>query len=163
MKFLTTSAAIVIVMASVQTTFAIAPFKTAFKEKYAAKHKSKEFQAAVKKASCNLCHVSKQKKPIQNEYGKLLNKLIPGDANARIKAAYKEGGSAAKKKETEVVLAQLAKAFDKAFETKSDGGKGPKYGELIKEGKLPVDMKKAVADFKAEQKKKATSTESAAE
>lgn len=154
MKYLTALIAIVIAVASTQSASALPPFKKAFAEKYAAKHKSKEFQAAVKKASCNACHVKGAKKDVQNEYGKVLNKLIEGDAKDRISAAGKKGAEE-KKKESEKVMAELEKAFGKSFEMKSAAGKGPKYGELIKEGKLPVDLAKAEAAYKAEQKKKA--------
>ncbi len=154
MKYLTALIAVVIAVAITQSASALPPFKKAFAEKYAAKHKNKEFQAAVKKASCNACHVKGAKKDVQNEYGKLLNKLIEGDAKDRIAAAGKKGADE-KKKESEKVMAELDKAFAKSAEMKSAGGKGPKYGELMKEGKLPVDLEKAVAAWKAEQKKKA--------
>ena len=55
-------------------TLAIAPdamalteFKTEFKKKFADKHKSKDFQLAVRKASCNVCHIAKAKKHDQTE------------------------------------------------------------------------------------------------
>ena len=50
-----------------QDTMALPQFKKAFAEKYAAKHKSKEFQTAAKKASCNVCHVKGPKKTVQND------------------------------------------------------------------------------------------------
>ena len=93
------------------------------------------------------------KKNVQNEYGKLLNKLIEGDADKIIKDAKKEGKEAGDKAKADI-LAALEKAFDKAAKEKSEKGKGPTYGELIKAGKLPVDVAKAQADYKAEQAKR---------
>lgn len=136
-----------------QEAHALPDFKKAFANKYAAKHESKDFQAAVKKASCNACHVKGAKKNVQNEYGKLLNKLIEGDADKIIKDAKKEGKEAGDKAKADI-LAALEKAFDKAAKEKSEKGKGPTYGELIKAGKLPVDVAKAQADYKAEQAKR---------
>lgn len=139
-----------------QEAQALPDFKKAFASKYADKHESKDFQAAVKKASCNACHVKGAKKNVQNEYGKLLNKLIEGDAENIIKEAKKEGKEAEEKAKAEI-MAALEKAFDKAANEKSEKGKGPTFGELIKAGKLPVDVDKAQADYKAEQAKKTES------
>ena len=161
MKYLIAVIAVVVAVSSTQSAHALPPFKKAFSEKYASKHKSKEFQSAVKKASCNVCHVKGAKKNVQNEYGKLLNKLIPGDAKKRETEAKAKGGDAEKKKEQAKILLELSKAFDKTFDLKSESGKGPKFGELIKEGKLPVDLKKATDAYKAE-KKKAEAAKSAA-
>ena len=138
---------------------AMPQFKKAFTKKFVEKHKSKEFQSMAKKASCNVCHVKGPKKDVQNEYGKLLNKLIEGDANKRYKDAKKTGPSEGKA-ELEKILSELDKAFDKAGEMKSEAGKGPKFGEIIKAGKLPVDPAKAVAKYK-EEKAKAAALESA--
>lgn len=142
---------------------ALPQFKKPFSEKYAKNHKSKEFQQAVKKASCNACHVKGVDKKIQNEYGKVLNKLIEGNAKKYLadeKAKGKEQETASKKK----ILELLDKAFDKAAETKSNGGKGPKYADLMKEGKLPVDpakvdVAKAKAELKAMKEKAAKSAD----
>lgn len=138
-----------------QDALALPEFKKAFLDKYVKPHKSKELQTMAKKAGCNICHIKGSKdKHDQNEYGKLLNKLIEGDAKKRKTEAKNEGGLEAQKKEREKILAELEKAFAKVGETKSEGGKGPKFAELIKAGKLPVDPAKATAIFKAEQAKK---------
>ena len=131
---------------------AISQFKTPFKKKYAEKHKSEGFQKAVQKASCNACHVKKAPKKVRNEYGELLAKLIPGDANKRYKDAKKKSPEDGKK-EMEKILLELDKAFEKAAETKTEKGKGPKYGEIIKSGKLPVDIDKAAAEYQAKKAK----------
>lgn len=148
MKNLIGIVVLVAVVAGSPNAFALSKFKGAFYDKYAAKHDSKEFQSAVKKASCKACHVGgKKKRTMLNAYAKQLEKLIEGDANSRIKAAKKEGGTPASKAETEKVLAELDKAFAKVADMKSPSG--PKFGELLKEGKLPVDPKEAEAAYKA--------------
>ena len=139
--------------AAATAVYAISPFKTAFKKKYIDTHKDKDFQSAAKKAGCNVCHVKgATSKKVQNDYGKLLNKLIEGDANKRIKDAKKKSSSEGAA-ETKKVLAELEKAFEAVAKTKSESGKGPTYGELIKSGKLPVDLKKATAKYKEEKAK----------
>ena len=142
-------------------TLAVAPdamalteFKTEFKKKFADTHKSKDFQLAVRKASCNVCHIAKAKKTVQNDFGKLLNKMIEGSAKERKAKAKEEGGKEGQDKEKAKLLEELNKAFDKIVKQKSEDGKGPTYGDLIKEGKLPVDPVKAAAKYKAEQAKK---------
>jgi cytochrome c553 len=143
-----------------QDALALTQFKKPFAEKYAKNHKSKEFQDAVKKATCNACHVKGVNKKIRNEYGKVLSKLIEGNAKeylAAEKAKGKKEEVASKKK----ILELFDKALDKAAEMKSAGGKGPKYGDLLKEGKLPVDLakvdiakaKKEYAELKAKEAK----------
>jgi len=136
---------------------ALPEFKGAFKAKYADSHKSKDFQSAVKKAGCNVCHVkgSKIKKEVQNEYGKLLNKMIEGDAKERKSAAKAKDGLPGQNAEKAKILAELDAAFKKLETTKSAGGKGPTYGELINAGKLPVDIEQASKQYLAEVKKAA--------
>ena len=114
---------------------AIAPFKKAFQQKYVDPSENEAFKETFKKASCNSCHVKGEKKTVRNSYGEELSKLIEGDANARIKAAGKEGGSAGRKAETEKVLKELDKAFDEVAKKKTEGGQT--YGEMFKNGELP--------------------------
>ncbi|MDG2385260.1 MAG: hypothetical protein P8N76_26560 [Pirellulaceae bacterium] len=114
---------------------AIAPFKKAFQKKYVTPSDNESFKDSFKKASCNTCHVKGEKKTVRNSYGDELAKLIDGDANARIKAAGKEGGSAARKSETEKVLQELDKAFDEVAKKKSKSGEA--YGDHLKKGELP--------------------------
>lgn len=140
-------------------TLALAPFKKAFQAKYLDDHKDAKFQSLAKKTGCNVCHVKGAKsKSVNNDYGKILKKLIEGDAKDRLKEA-KAKGPAESKAETEKVLQELDAAFEKAANEKSDDGKGPTYGELIKNGKLPVDPEVAAAKYAEEQKKKGTETE----
>ena len=146
---------IVAVGFSTQTSLALPEFKKAFTEKYAAKHKSKVFQAAVKKGSCNVCHVKGAKKNVHNEFGKLLANLIEGSAKERKKKAKAEGGTAGQAKEKVKLLEELDKALTKVEKEKSEGGKGPEFGKLIESGKLPVDVKKAAAKYKREKARQA--------
>ena len=110
---------------------ALAPFKKAFSKRYAAEPDNDAFKSAVKKLGCNLCHIKGEKKDKRNAYGQELAKLIEGNAKERIKKA-----GAGKKAETERVLEELSKAFDKVEKIKAKSG--GTYGDLLKEGKLPV-------------------------
>ena len=115
---------------------AIAPFKKAFQEKYVDKSDNEEFKEKFKKASCNTCHVKGEKKEVRNAYGEELSKLIEGDANARIKEAGKAGDEA-RTAETEKALKELQKAFEEV--AKMESKSKVKYGDLLKQGKLPVE------------------------
>ena len=114
---------------------ALAPFKKVWKTKYIDTHKDEKFQAVAKKAGCNVCHINdkKVKKHFQNEYGQMIAKLIEGDAKKRYKI----------KEEKAKVMKELEAALEKVAKAKSKGGKGPTFGELIKAGKLPVDLEAA--------------------
>ena len=116
---------------------ALAPFKKAFQEKYVDGSDNEALKEAFKKASCNTCHLKGKKKEERNPYGEELAKLIEGDANARIKAAGKNGQDA-RKAETEKILAELDKAFDEV--AKKEAPEGGTFGERIAAGKLPVDQ-----------------------
>lgn len=145
------------IVASVCTEDALAlpQFKKAFETKYVKTHKnSKEYQSVVRKAGCYVCHIKggPKDKSVQNEYGTLLNKLIEGNAKKRMAEAKDKGGDEARKKELETIMEELEKAFAKAADTKSDEGKGPTFGELIKEAQLPVDVEKATEKYKADLK-----------
>ena len=167
MKYLTIIIALTVTFASTQEASALSEFKKAFEKKYAGEiSKNKDLKSAVKKAGCYLCHVKKPSgfqgkvgKDAQNEYGMLLNKLVKGSAKERKAKAKDED----KKKVKAEVLAEFTKALDKVAEAKSGGGKGPKFGAMIKEGKIPVDVKQASARYlESLKKKKATEEEAAA-
>ncbi|MFO0912450.1 MAG: hypothetical protein U0795_05815 [Pirellulales bacterium] len=116
------------------TAQALPPFKNAFEQKYVKDSTNADWQALVKKEGCNICHVKGEKeKNKQNAYGKELNKLIEGDAQARLKEAKANGTD---KEETEKLLKELDAAFKKVEEMKSPTGET--FGELLKAGKLPV-------------------------
>ncbi len=85
--------------------------------------KDKAFAAAVEKAKCNICHQGKVKKN-RNDYGKALASLIEKtDADDK-----------------EKILAALKKVEAKHVDPKDE--KSPTFGERIKAGKLPVELKK---------------------
>lgn len=139
---------------------ALAEFKKAFAEKYAKKHESKDFQTAVKKASCNACHVKGEKKyskddegnktAILNEYGKMLDKLVQDPAKR--KTAAKAAGPDAVSKTKAEILKEFEMAMEKVAKEKSEGGKGPEFGKIIESGSLPVTVEKAVEAYKAAKK-----------
>lgn len=129
--------ALYLVLGVARTSQALPEFKKAFDQRYCEEQDA--LKALAKKANCNICHVPKKPKTERNAYGDALANLIEGDANKRIKEARKTGGDEGKKKETQLVLEELEKAFEKAEEEKSE--EGPTFGELLKEGKLPVTAK----------------------
>ena len=173
MKYLTIIIALTVTFASTQEASALSEFKTAFKKKYAAEiKKGKELSSLAK--GCFVCHVKKPKgftgkmgKEAQNEYGMLLNKLVKGsakkrkaEAKAKDKADGTPGKQAAKVKAQ--LIAEFNKAMDEVAKVKSNGGKGPTFGAMIKEGKPPVDIDKAGAHYLESLKKKKTTAEDAA-
>lgn len=114
---------------------AIAPFKKAFQQKYVDTTDNDEFKQDFKKSSCNACHVKGEKKTVRNAYGDELAKILEGNANERIKAAGKEGGSDGRKAETEKVLKELDVAFGKVEKAKASSGQT--YGEMLENGEIP--------------------------
>ena len=114
---------------------AIAPFKKAFQQKYVDTTDNDGFKQAYKKTSCNACHVKGEKKTVRNAYGDELAKIIEGNANERIRAAGKEGGSDGRKAETEKVLKELDVVFGKVEKVKAPSGQT--YGEMLKNDELP--------------------------
>ena len=123
---------------TVQPAVALPPFKNAFLKKYTDKEKAPEFTKVARKAGCNACHVKGEKdKHVKNEYGAALDKLIEGDASKRIKEA-SEKGADEKKQVTEAILAELETAFEKAAEMKNKDG--VKFGDMLKENKLPTPV-----------------------
>ena len=148
---------LVTVTFNAQNALALTQFRKAFAAKYANDHKSDEFKVAVKKATCNVCHVKGAKKTFHNEFGESLKKLIEGDVADRRKKAKAEGGLTAYKAELVKILAELEVAFQKTEEVKSHTGQT--FGERIKEGQLPVDLVWAQEQYK---KKKAEEEKEAA-
>ncbi len=124
-------------LATADPAAAITPFGKAFEEKYAAAHPEPAFHTAYKKTRCNVCHVKGQKKEICNPYGDELARLIPGNAEARIKEARALGQHEA---EEERILQELNAAFEvvEKIKTNPSNTASPTYGELIRAGKLPI-------------------------
>lgn len=102
---------------------AIPQFKTEFDHLYVKKDATngteKALADAVKKVKCNVCHVGKDKKQL-NDYGKALGELLDKKAD---------------KKNKEKIL----QALEKVGGMHSDPAKpdSPTYGDRIKNGELP--------------------------
>lgn len=115
---------------------AIPQFFNEFKAKYADPEGTAEQKAlaetieAIKPATqrCNVCHVGKDKKK-RNAYGDALAELLD-------------------KKEDKDNKEKIQEALDKVAETKvdPDDEKSPTYGDLLKEGKLPIEIKEEEAE-----------------
>lgn len=109
-----------------RTASGFAEFKKVFDKKYVGDSNSAEQKAigaAVKVAKCNVCHDPKKgadgkvSKKNRNAYGEALHKFI-GKKD---------------KKDT----AKIEDALNKVEAMKN--GDGPTFGELLKQGKLPVE------------------------
>ena len=109
---------------SLNTAYAIKPFKDEFDAKYVKDATNTEFVDAVKKANCNLCHgknaEGKDDKKVRNAYGKALDKLLDKKEDAKNKE-------------------KIQAALDTVAGEKSnpDDPSSPTFGELLKQGKLP--------------------------
>jgi hypothetical protein len=116
---------------------ALTPFSKAFEEKYANGHPHEAFRTAYKKTRCNVCHVKGKPKTVCNAYGNELAKLIEGNAEERIKHARQQGKHAEVERQ---ILQELDAAFDRVAKLKSrpDDATSPTFGDLIKNGQLPV-------------------------
>lgn len=81
--------------------------------------KGSPMEKAIGKSSCNICHEGKKSKKNRNAYGKAISELIDKD---------------------EKNAAKVQKAFSEVEGKHSvpDDEKSPTFGDLIKEGKLPV-------------------------
>lgn len=110
---------------------AIPQFFNEFKAKYADKEGTDEQKAlaetieAIKPATlrCNICHAGKDKKK-HNAYGEAMAELLD-------------------KKEDKDNKEKIQEALDKVSEIKLDpeDEKSPTYGDILKEGKLPIEVK----------------------
>lgn len=107
----------------VQTAEAVPPFKKEFDLLYVKKDSSEAndqaLVVAVEKVKCNVCHKGKDKKQ-RNAYGEELAKLLDKKADAKNPEKIKD-------------------ALEKVSQLPSVPGDSaaPKFGDLIKEGKLP--------------------------
>jgi len=124
----------IVFMGAVQSAHALPKFKIAFEKRYTEENSNEEFRAAVKKEACNVCHVKGvTSKKERNVYGEALSKLIPGEAQQRLKDA------SDRQVEEEVILKELEEAFGKVENQKVDEDKAdsPTFGDLLKAGSLP--------------------------
>jgi cytochrome c553 len=131
------SGCVVAMAIRVNSASALPQFKKAFEDKYVKTSKDGHFKTVYKKASCNACHVKGQKKSVHNKYGKELAELIKGDAKDRLDAANKKGD---KDKVQEEILKELEAAF-KQVEKKKPSDESLTFGERLKNGQLPVEVK----------------------
>jgi len=104
------------------TAYAIPQFAKEFAAMYADEDGTdaqKALAAKVKKVKCNVCHDAESKsKKDRNDYGAELSELLD-------------------KKEDKDNKEKIHEALEKVAAMKSSDD-GPTYGELLKEGKLPV-------------------------
>jgi hypothetical protein len=126
-------------VAGLETASAMPPFRKAFEDKYVKDQPNPAFEAAFKKALCNVCHVQGKPKTENNVYGQELAKLVEGSANERLKAA-REKGTPQVEAETKKLLEELEAAFAKVEKVKVDpkAAASPTFGERIKQGMLPA-------------------------
>lgn len=100
-----------------ETANARPPYKMEFDKKYMADGTALN-KALEGKSNCNLCHQGKNRKN-RNEYGEALTKAL-GEKNVKD-------------------MAKIAEALVKAEKAKPNGG-DKTFGDLIKDGSLPVTM-----------------------
>lgn len=106
---------------------AVPAFRKVWVAKYVDADLNPEFAAAVKKASCNVCHAGK-KKTERNAYGAELSKLLD-------KADY--SSKRMKGDESEKATAEIVAALDKIEAAKTPAG--TTFKELFEAGELPAD------------------------
>lgn len=113
---------------------AIPPFFNEFKAKYAdpegadeQKALAEQIEAMKQMQRCNICHVGKDKKK-RNPYGEELAKLLD-------------------KKDDKDNKEKIQESLDKVAEIKVDpeDEKSPTYGDLLKEGKFPIEIEEEEA------------------
>ena len=109
-------------------------FKEGFEARYATEEPSTDAQksiaAAVAETKCFVCHVKGQKKKVRNVSGAALSKLLDKD-NFRASRRAAEPDKAMAE-----VQAALEKVEAMQVDPKMDAS--PRYGDLLKAGKLPV-------------------------
>ena len=123
----------IICLGTAQQASALPDFFKAFSKKYVEPSKNDDFKATVKKTRCNVCHVKRKPKKMNNKYGEELAKLIEGSAKQRLADAGDDGKDAEKEK----LLGELKKAFEVTAKKKAPTGET--FGERLKEGQLPIE------------------------
>ncbi|NBV45387.1 MAG: hypothetical protein EBR86_07035 [Planctomycetia bacterium] len=121
---MTAAVVAVVVGGSARPAFAIKQFLDEFKAVYVKPDSNdpadKSLAAAVETAKCNVCHVGMNKKD-RNAYGSALAELLD-------------------KKEDAKNVEKIRQSLEKVAGMPSDPAKAdsPKFGDLIKQGKLPA-------------------------
>jgi hypothetical protein len=112
--------------------FALPAFKKIFDAEIVEKNEKLVEPMKTPEGGCNVCHVNKEKKDVNNAFGQKIDALIEGEAAARIKEA-----PAAEKKAVQAKIdEEFKEALKKVLEMKPEGG-DKTYKQLLDEGILP--------------------------
>ena len=129
-------ALLVIASAMTSSAYALPPWKPKFKEMFVDNGPQTLQDAFADKVigSCKVCHVNGEEKTVRNPFGQAIDRLIEGNAGARIKAAAKNGDEAKAAMQATIDKEFLA-ALDKVLAMPA--AVGGTYGQRIKAGQLP--------------------------
>jgi hypothetical protein len=112
--------------------FALPDFKKIFDEEIVKKNDKLVEPMKSEEGGCNVCHVPKEKKTVNNAFGQQIDALIEGEAAGRIK----EASAAEKPAVKEKINEEFKEALKKVLEMKPEGG-DKTYKQLLDEGILP--------------------------
>ncbi|MEM9827250.1 MAG: hypothetical protein AAF958_11705 [Planctomycetota bacterium] len=109
-----------------QTAVATSEFNKVWKEKFLDDDANEDFKKLAKKASCNVCHIYREKKSKRNDYGDAIHKYLKKEDFKRdyVKANYEEASK------------KIMEGFKKAAEEKDKNG--VKFSEKLKKNQLPA-------------------------
>lgn len=111
-------------------------FGTEFTKRYVTKDTPEEWQKAVKKAKCYLCHVKGKRKELCNTYGDALSRFLDPKKYEKDRC----------KNEPDAVAQEIQTALEKVEAEKSP--RGVTYGELFKSRELPPPKLGALSEQK---------------
>lgn len=113
------------------------PWKAKFKEMFVDSGPQSLQDAFADKVigSCKVCHINGEEKSVRNPFGVELDRLIEGNAGARLKEAASDGDAAKAVVQAEIDKEMLA-ALQKVLNMPSPSGSGT-YGERLRAGTLP--------------------------
>lgn len=114
---------------SASPVFAVKQFKDVFLKEYAGENANEEFKKLAEEASCNVCHVDKEKKKVRNPYGEAMHSLLEKD-KFPVKEFQKDTSN-------EKLLARLKEIFKKTEGEKSGDEKHKTFGDRMKANLLP--------------------------
>lgn len=112
---------------------ALPAFKKIFDEEVVKKNEKLVEPMKTEAGGCNVCHVNKEKKDVNNAFGQQIDMLIEGEAAARIKNA----SAAEKPAVINQINEEFKEALKKVLEMKPEGG-DKTYGQMFEEGTLPA-------------------------
>ncbi|MEQ9409952.1 MAG: DUF1080 domain-containing protein [Fuerstiella sp.] len=119
------------------SAYGLPPWKPRFKEMFV-DDGPKSLQEAFADnviGSCKVCHINGEEKSVRNPFGVELDRLIEGNAGARLKEAAAKGDDARAAMQAKIDEELLA-ALKKVLRLPSPSGEGT-YGERIEAGSLP--------------------------